>query len=45
MVAVLDEARAGLGAAVIGERNARLAAAASRARGYLDGRSLAEVFA
>jgi len=45
MVTVLDEARAGLGAAVIDERNARLAAAASRARGYLDGRSLAEVFA
>ena len=45
MVTVLDEARAGLSAAVIDERNARLAAAASRARGYLDGRSLAEVFA
>ena len=45
MVTVLDESRAGLGAAVIDERNARLAAAASRARGYLDGRSLAEVFA
>ena len=45
MVTVLDQARAGLGAAVIDERNARLAAAASRARGYLDGRSLAEVFA
>ena len=45
MVTVLDQSRAGLGAAVIDERNARLAAAASRARGYLDGRSLAEVFA
>ena len=45
MVTVLDESRAGLGAAVIDERTARLAAAASRARGYLDGRSLAEVFA
>jgi polyhydroxyalkanoate synthase subunit PhaC len=45
MVTVLDEARAGLGSAVIDERSARLAAAASRARGYLDGRSLAEVFA
>jgi polyhydroxyalkanoate synthase subunit PhaC len=45
MVTVLDEARAGLGSAVIDERSARLAAAASQARGYLDGRSLAEVFA
>ena len=45
MVTVLDEARAGLASAVIDERTVRLAAAASRARGYLDGRSLAEVFA
>jgi len=45
MVTVLDQSRAGLGSAVIDERNARLAAAASAARGYLDGRSLAEVFA
>src|SRR5271165_5690250 len=45
MVTVLDEARAGLASAVIDERSARLAAAASEARGYLDGRSLAEVFA
>ena len=45
MVTVLDQAHAGLASAVIDERNARLAAAASRARGYLDGRSLAEVFA
>jgi polyhydroxyalkanoate synthase subunit PhaC len=45
MVTVLDEARAGLAGAVIDERTVRLAAAASRARGYLDGRSLAEVFA
>ncbi len=45
MVTVLDEARAGLAGAVIDERTARLAEAASRARGYLDGRSLAEVFA
>jgi polyhydroxyalkanoate synthase len=45
MVTVLDEARAGLAGAVIDERTARLAAAASRSRGYLDGRSLAEVFA
>jgi polyhydroxyalkanoate synthase subunit PhaC len=45
MVTVLDQARAGLVSAVISERTAQLAAAASRARGYLDGRSLAEVFA
>ena len=45
MVTVLDQARAGLASAVIDERTVRLAAAASRARGYLDGRSLAEVFA
>jgi polyhydroxyalkanoate synthase subunit PhaC len=45
MVTVLDEAHAGLAGAVIDDRTARLAAAASRARGYLDGRSLAEVFA
>ncbi|MGD0937112.1 MAG: alpha/beta fold hydrolase, partial [Streptosporangiaceae bacterium] len=36
MVTVLDQARAGLASAVIDERTARLAAAASRARGYLD---------
>src|SRR5207302_10188607 len=45
MVTVLDEAEAGLASAVVDERTARLAAAASRARGYLDGSSLAEVFA
>jgi polyhydroxyalkanoate synthase subunit PhaC len=45
MVTVLDQARAGLASAVIDERTARVAEAASRARGYLDGRSLAEVFA
>jgi poly[(R)-3-hydroxyalkanoate] polymerase subunit PhaC len=45
MVTVLDEAHAGLAGAVIDERTAKLAEAASRARGYLDGRSLAEVFA
>ncbi len=45
LVTVLDQSRAGLGSAVIDERNARLAAAGSAARGYLDGRSLAEVFA
>src|ERR1700758_543710 len=45
MVTVLDQAHAGLASAVIDERTARLAEAASQARGYLDGRSLAEVFA
>jgi len=45
LVTVLDQARAGLASAVIDERSAEAAAAASRARGYLDGRSLAEVFA
>jgi polyhydroxyalkanoate synthase subunit PhaC len=45
MVTVLDQAHAGLASAVVDERTARVAAAASRARGYLDGRSLAEVFA
>jgi len=45
MVTVLDQARAGLPSTLASERNARLAVAASRARGYLDGRSLAEVFA
>jgi polyhydroxyalkanoate synthase subunit PhaC len=45
MVTVLDQAHAGLASAVIDERTARVAEAASAARGYLDGRSLAEVFA
>ena len=45
MVTVLDQARAGLASAVVDERTARLAAASSQLRGYLDGRSLAEVFA
>ena len=45
MVTVLDQAHAGLASAVVDERTVRLASAASRARGYLDGRSLAEVFA
>src|SRR4029450_1610077 len=49
-VAVLDQTRAGTrGAAPAGgaldERTARGAVAASAARGYLDGRTLAEVFA
>src|SRR5580692_4484432 len=45
MVTVLDQAHAGLASAVIDERTAKLAEASSRARGYLDGSSLAEVFA
>jgi len=45
MVTVLDQAHAGLASAVIDERTARVAEAASRVRGYLDGRSLVEVFA
>jgi polyhydroxyalkanoate synthase len=45
MVTVFDQAHAGLASAVVDERTARLAEAASRVRGYLDGRSLAEVFA
>src|ERR1700744_4676902 len=45
MVTVLDQSHAGLAGSVIDERTVRVAAAASQARGYLDGRSLAEVFA
>src|SRR5207302_873565 len=45
MVTVIDQAHAGLASDVIDERTAKLAEASSRARGYLDGRSLAEVFA
>ena len=44
-VTVLDQAKAGTAGAVIDERTATAAMAVSRARGYLDGRSLAEVFA
>jgi polyhydroxyalkanoate synthase len=44
-VTVLDQARAGTTAAIIDEKTAAAAMAVSRARGYLDGRSLAEVFA
>src|ERR1700753_2747123 len=45
MVTVLDQAHAGLASAVIDERTARVAAAASRRRGHMDSRALAEVFA
>jgi polyhydroxyalkanoate synthase len=44
-VTVLDEERAGVGAALLDQRTATAAIAASRARGYLDGAALAEVFA
>ena len=44
-VTVLDQTQEGTTAALVDEPTARLAIAASQARGYLDGRSLAEVFA
>jgi polyhydroxyalkanoate synthase len=44
-VTVLDQARAGTAAAALDEATARAAIAASAARGFLDGRALAEVFA
>jgi polyhydroxyalkanoate synthase subunit PhaC len=44
-VTVLDQSRAGTPAALVGETTATAAKAASRARGYLDGRALAEIFA
>jgi polyhydroxyalkanoate synthase len=44
-VTVLDQTQDGTVAALADERMAELAVAASRARGYLDGRALAEVFA
>jgi polyhydroxyalkanoate synthase len=44
-VTVLDQASAGTASAMIDRRIASLATAASRARGYLDGAALAEVFA
>jgi polyhydroxyalkanoate synthase len=45
LVTVLDQARAGTAGAFIDERTAEAAIAASRRKGYLDGRQLAEVFA
>ena len=44
-VAVLDQTRAGTADAFIDQKTARAAMAVSGARGYLDGRTLAEVFA
>ena len=45
LVTVLDNARAGRAGALVDERLAAAAIARSRRRGYLDGRTLAEVFA
>ncbi len=44
-VTVLDQAKAGTAGAMMDETAATAAVAASRAKGYLDGRTLAEVFA
>jgi polyhydroxyalkanoate synthase subunit PhaC len=44
-VCVLDQERAGTPRALIDERTASAATALSAARGYLDGRTLAEIFA
>jgi polyhydroxyalkanoate synthase subunit PhaC len=44
-VTVLDQERAGTAGAMIDEQTANAAIAVSAARGYLDGRTLAEVFA
>jgi polyhydroxyalkanoate synthase len=44
-VTVLDQSRAGTAGAMIDEKTASAAIAVSKARGYLDGRALAEVFA
>jgi poly(3-hydroxyalkanoate) synthetase len=44
-VTVLDQAQAGTAGAMIDEETAAAAMAVSQARGYLDGRALAEVFA
>ena len=45
MVTVLDQRKAGFAAAAIDEEMANVAIALSARKGYLDGRSLAEVFA
>jgi poly[(R)-3-hydroxyalkanoate] polymerase subunit PhaC len=44
-VSVLDNAQSGVASALVNRRLIRLATLASRRRGYLDGRALAEVFA
>ena len=45
MVTVLDQSKAGFTAAAVDEEVAQIATALSARKGYLDGRSLAEVFA
>jgi polyhydroxyalkanoate synthase len=45
VVTVLDQSRAGFAGAAVDRRTVRLAKAASARKGYLDGRTLAEVFA
>jgi polyhydroxyalkanoate synthase len=45
VVTVLDQSRAGLASSVVDRRTAAAAAAVSARTGYLDGRTLAEVFA
>ena len=45
MVTMIDQNKAGLAAALVDEELAARAVAASQRKGYLDGRSLAEVFA
>ncbi|HEY7011023.1 MAG TPA: alpha/beta fold hydrolase, partial [Jatrophihabitantaceae bacterium] len=45
LVTMIDQSRAGVTSALVDERMAALAVARSRRKGYLDGRSLAEVFA
>jgi polyhydroxyalkanoate synthase len=45
VVTVLDQSRAGLASSVLDRRTADAAAAVSARKGYLDGRTLAEVFA
>ena len=45
MVTVLDQSKAGFMAAAVDEEVAQIATALSARKGYLDGRSLAEVFA
>jgi polyhydroxyalkanoate synthase len=45
VVTVLDQSRAGLAGAIVDRRTADAAAAVSARKGYLDGRTLAEVFA
>ncbi|NDV08850.1 alpha/beta fold hydrolase [Rhodococcus sp. IEGM 248] len=44
-VTVLDQSRAGFASAAMSERAAQAAIRASRSKGYLDGRAMAEVFA